>query len=81
MSGSRLDLLPTPESTWPAYQPPENPKFTIVWPPGFDILLRVHQTEEPMLVKGWGVQGFNWKGAMIIRFSSSQLFLLKSRVQ
>jgi hypothetical protein len=52
----------------------------VVLPPGFDLLLRVRQTEEPMLVKGWGIRGFKWEGSEVIRFSSSQLFLLKSRV-
>ena len=34
----------------------------MVLPPGFDLLLRVRQTEEPMLVKGWGIRGFKWEG-------------------
>ncbi len=35
------------------------PDPVVVRPPGFDLLLRVRQTEEPMLVKAWGVQGLN----------------------
>jgi hypothetical protein len=77
MRGFRLDFLPMPESICPAYQRPQNP---VVRPPGFDPLLRVRQTEEPMLVKGWGIRGFKWEGSEVIGFSNSQLFLLKSRV-
>jgi len=80
MSGSRLDFLPTPESICRGYEGHQNPNFTLIRPPGFDLLLSLRLTEERVLVKGWGVQGFKWEGSEVIRFSSSQLFLLKSRV-